>query len=193
MKSEVVTDVSEEPITLAMAWAQLSLDVEGSPPASPADAWLTSVGIPMARETAENFTGLALGVKTLLVRLAGFPDDDEAIELPCPPLVSVDSIEYADENGDVQTLGTGDFEIDETGLFPKVVPTDSWPTGTSVVVTYTVGYAPDAVPKAALWGMLLLLAHAWKNREAIVDKGAMEMPLGIEWALRPLRIRMGMA
>lgn len=185
MTPKIVQYDTAEPITLEMAWAQLSLDPEGSPPATAADFWLTTIGIPMAREMAERFCGRLFRAMTLRLRFDAFPDE---IELPWPALVSVDTIEYVDADGVTQALGTGDFEIDLSGEIPKVTPADSWPSGSSVVVTYTVG-----VPSAALGGMLLILAHAWKNREAVVDKEAFELPIGVEWTLRPLRVRLGMA
>lgn len=191
---EVVTDVAVEPISLELAYAHLRIDTnDDSPPTSDDDPWLTMVGIPSARETAEQFCGVAFGEKTLRFRLPAFPAG--GIELPVPPLVAVDTVVYLDVDGVEQTLGTGDYEIDYSKQLPSIVPTAAWPatsvSSSAVVVTYTAGYT--TVPKAALGGMLLLLGHYYKNREAVTDKQAYEMPIGIEWTLRPFRVRMGMA
>lgn len=196
MTPQLVTDVAaeDEPITLELAWTHLSIDVDGSPPSSAFDTWLESVGIPAAREAAERFTGRAFGIKTYRMESTSFPDE---IEIPIIPLLSVDAIEYTDADGVAQTLGTGDFEVDDSGTFPVVVPTDSWPeTDGSVgafAIEFTVGYATDAVPRQALLGMLLTLGHIFKNREAVTDRQAFELPVGLDYLLRPLRVRLGMA
>lgn len=194
MTHQLVTDVTDEPISLELAWSHLAIDTDGSPPASPFDTWLEQVGIPGAREAAENFTGRAFGVKTYRLRMSDFEDE---IELPIVPFRTIDEITYIDADGAAQSLGSGDYEVDEAGLMPVLKPTDSWPTteGTpnAVTIVFSVGYAVTDVPKAALWGMLLLLGHAFKNREAVTDKQAFEMPVGIEYVLRPLRVKIGMA
>jgi len=192
MTPTILTDVTDEPISLELAWAHLAIDTEGSPPESAFDVWLEQVGIPGAREAAENFTGRAFGVKTYRIVMTAFDDE---IELPIVPFRDIEEITYRDEDGVEQTLGTGDFEVDESGLIPVLKPTDSWPatdgSANAVTIDFSVGY--DSVPKAALWGMLLLLGHAFKNREAITDKQAFEMPLGVEALLRPYRVKLGMA
>jgi uncharacterized phiE125 gp8 family phage protein len=194
MTPQIVTDVTDEPISLALAWVHLAIDTEGSPPESAFDTWLEQVGIPGARETAENFLGIALGVKTYRLRMSDFDDE---ISLPMPPFRVIEEITYIDADGESQSLASGDFEVDESGLIPVLKPTDSWPStdgsANAVTIEYSVGYAVADVPKAALWGMLLLLGHAFKNREAVTDKQSFEMPVGIEHVLRPLRVRLGMA
>lgn len=193
MIPQLVTDVTDEPISLELAWAQLAIDTDGSPPESAFDTWLESVGIPAAREAAENFTGRAFGVKTYRMQTASFPD---SITIPIVPLRSVD-IAYVDANGDSQTLGSGDFEIDESELFPVITPTDAWPETDgslgAVTVEFEVGYTPSTVPRQALLGMLLILGHAFKNREAVTDREAFTLPVGVDFQLRPFRVRLGMA
>lgn len=195
MTPELMVDVAlaDEPISLELAWTQLALDTEGSPPESAFDAWLESVGLPAAREAAENFTGRAFGVKTYRMRAATFPD---SITIPIIPLRSVE-ITYLDADSVQQSLGSGDFEIDDTGMFPIVTPTATWPetdgSAGAVTVTFEVGYNPEAVPRQALLAMLLILGHMFKNREAVTDRELFTLPLGADFHLRPFRVRLGMA
>lgn len=193
MGIELVTDAVQEPISLELAWAHLNIDADGSPPESPFDLWLEQVGIPGAREAAENFTGLALAVKRYRLTLDEFPDG--AIQLLHPPLSEVVSVEYVDPDLQVQTMDQIDYTTDKSLIMPWVIPASSWPAAAAVAnavrVTYDAGSASP--PKAALWAMLILLGHAFKNREAVTDKAAVEIPVGVEYLLRPLRVRLGMA
>lgn len=194
MTPEVVEDATVEPISLELAYAHLRIDTtDDSPPTSDDDTWLSMIGIPTARDVAEQFCGVSFAQKTLRLRLAAFPA--AGIELPMPPLVAVDTITYLDADGVTQELSESAYEVDYSGVLPRVVPVEPWPATTAspnaVLVTYNVGY--EDVPKGALGGMLLLLGHFYKNREAVTDKQAFEMPVGIEWTLRPYRVRLGMA
>lgn len=195
MTPELTVDVAleDEPISLELAWTQLALDTDGSPPESAFDTWLEAVGLPAAREAAENFTGRAFGVKTYRMRAATFPS---SITIPIVPLRSVE-ISYLDADSTLQTLGSGDFEIDDTGVLPVLTPTVAWPatdgSAGAVTVTFEVGYTPDAVPRQALLAMLLILGHAFKNREAVTDRELFTLPLGADFHLRPFRVRLGMA
>ena len=183
-----------EPVSLELAWSQCNIYTEGSPPESAHDAWLELVGIPGAREAAERFTGCAFTVKSYQVLMSRFPDE---IEIPMAPLRSVDLITYVDAAGETQALGTGDFEVDETGLLAVVRPVGRWPetdgSAAAVEIQFTVGYEPEDVPRDALWAILLLLGHAFRNREALADKQQFDMPIGVESLLRPHRLRLGMA
>lgn len=197
MVADVITKPEDEPISLEIAWAQLRITPEGSPPESPDDAWLTTVGIPGARRAAENFTGRSFARKTYRIMLDAFPEG--GIELDMPPVESITSVEYVDVDGNNQTLSGNDYYLDDRHRESWLLPAygTSWPETLSianaVTVTYVAGYATTDVPEEAIWGMLLLLSHAFKNREAVTDKEAFEMPLGVEYVLRPLRVRLGMA
>lgn len=195
MGIELITDVTVEPISLELAWAHLRIDAEGSPPESAHDYWLEAIGIPGAREAAERFTGRAFAVKRYKLTLDEFPDG--AIVLKNPPLVDVVSVEYVNADEQLQTLDETAYTTDKSLLEPWVIPADSWPATASIAnavrVTYDAGYAPESVPKDALWAMLLLLGHAFKNREALTEKQQFDMPIGIESLLRRHRLLLGMA
>src|SRR5258707_273549 len=85
-----------------------------------------------AREWAETVTRRTLPVTSYRLHLDSFPNqhdrheryrheryyevngcpDHGIIELPKPPLISVESVTYLDENGNTQTLGTDKYIVD---------------------------------------------------------------------------------
>jgi uncharacterized phiE125 gp8 family phage protein len=192
---EIIIDAIEEPISLELARLHLRLDAFGDPPAHPDDPWLEQVGIPDARRSAEDFTGLSLAPKTYRLSLDAFPDG--AIQLARPPLVRVEAIEYVDEQGIERTLSPAAYYLDTSQQMPWVMPAygSNWPatalTANAVRVTYESGAATVQGPvKSAI---LLILGHLYRNREAVTDKQAAELPMGVQWLLRPSRVRLGMA
>lgn len=196
MGIELVTDATVEPVTLEEAWRQCSLDPEGSPESTPHDALLEAL-ISAARASAEAFTGLSFAMKRYKVTLDEFPDG--AIELQNPPLDSVVSVEYVDVDNELQTLDNTAYTVDKSLVVPWLLPAASseWPATGSVAnavrVTFDAGYTGDAIPPQARAAILLMVGHLFKNREAVSDVSMIEIPLGIEWLLRPLRVRLGMA
>lgn len=97
-----------------------------------------------------------------------------AIELPYPPLLTVDSVKYDDGNGVEQTLteGTG-FRVIGLGVNGKsyVAPVynGSWPTSVrydveSVRVRFTSGYelaTVETMPAAIRQAVLLMVKHLY--------------------------------
>lgn len=203
MRIDLIADASVEPISLEMAWEHLHIDPDGdhgasppeSPPESAHDWWLMNVGIPAAREAAERFTGRCFAVKRYEARLNAFPSGN--IELPFPPLDEVVSFVYDDVDGNEQTLIVDtDFTVQARQNSTLLRPVSAWPVSSgedSVRIQYDTGFAPDALPHAARAGMLLLLGHMFKNREALTERPMTQMPLGVDFLLRPLRARLGMA
>ena len=71
-----------------------------------------------------------------------YATSDARFLLPPSPLVSVESVTYDDTDGNNQTLPSADYEVitDERPGFIRPVSGKSWPTGTNIVVNYTVGF-----------------------------------------------------
>lgn len=195
MGIELVTDATDEPISLELAWAHLSIDAEGSPPESAFDLWLEQVGIPAARASCEDFLGVSLAPKTYCLTLDGFPAG--AIEMRWPPVTSIDSVVYVDTDHTEQTMDVSEYTLDSSLVVPWLIPADGWPSTASVAnavrITFKSGYDAATVPPQIKAAMLLMLGHLFKNREAITDKQTFEMPFGIENLLRPRRVKLGMA
>jgi hypothetical protein len=100
---------------------------------------------------------------------------DVAITLPMPPLISVDSIQYYDPSGVLQTLDVSPSAANitySTGtpgqitpFYGKIFPVTQ-PRLSAVIIKYTCGYSADAslVPVSVLQAMRLLVSHYYEHR-----------------------------
>jgi len=117
------------------------------------------------------------------------------IRPPYPPLLSVDSIEYVDTDGDMQTLDSDSYDVDtytEPGRITEAYGT-SWPSTRSVpnavIVTYQAGYATaSVVPAEIKHAVLLLIAHFYEHRESASEIRLTEIPQAYQALLNPMRI-----
>jgi uncharacterized phiE125 gp8 family phage protein len=194
VRAKVITDVTEEPVTLAEAYLQVGLgvyDTDGRPDDSKLEILISA-----AREACEQFAGLSFGIKTLEVAIDVFPDDDAAIELPFGPVSAVDSFSYGDGSDGVMDETAGDFILDTFSLPSRV--TGIWPNATEetnyVRIRYRTGYAKDEetdgappIPKLAKQAILVMIEHLFNGGDAAT------LPEGVQNLLRPLRVRLGMA
>jgi uncharacterized phiE125 gp8 family phage protein len=136
-----------------------------------ADDRLITALIATARQAAESRTGRALISQQWRLTLDAWP---VCIELPHPPLVSVDAITYLDVAGARQTLASGGYQAITDTLVGSVQPAygAAWPTCRetpgSIRVDYTAGYGiASAVPQSIKAWMLLAVATWYSQREAI--------------------------
>ncbi len=152
-----LTAPTTEPVTLAEAklWCRIEDDDTSQ------DAMLLLL-ITAARERAEDITARAFARRTFELRLDAFPADDSPIELPRPPLVSVESLTYATADGDVAIAGSPEGWLVDLGgdEHPgRISPLygSSWPSALtqpgSVRIRYTAGYATSSlIPRLVrLW------------------------------------------
>lgn len=155
-----------EPITLEEAKAHLR--VYGADE----DAYITAL-ITVAREMAEGRINRTIRQRTRAARFRGWNDE---FLLPKPPFVSIDTITYADENGQVQTLDATAYYVaaddeDAPGTV-EFVPGLALPLlyrrRRPVTVSYLAGYAEGQVPRAILQWMLLAIGALYEHRESIV-------------------------
>jgi len=162
MHFKVVTAVTTEPVLLADARLQCKIDSDDTSH----DAVLTAL-ITAAREFAEHYTGRALAQQTLEAVLDAFPDE-EYIDLPMPPVASITSIKYDDEDGTEQTLSTGDYGLSTYAESRRInLAADAeWPAtegaAESVRIRFVTGYGATgagagftACPKAVKAALLL--------------------------------------
>ncbi|KKL50814.1 hypothetical protein LCGC14_2301730 [marine sediment metagenome] len=117
-------------------------------------------------------TELAIGLlaQTLVLRLDCFPA--RRIRLPRPPLTSVTSITYTDNDGTSQTLATSEYTANTFTTPGEIVEAwgKSWPTTrdipNAVVVTYVAGYAkPEDVPQMVRHLILMATGDKYWHRE----------------------------
>lgn len=124
----------------------------------------------------------ALRPQTWELRRSSFDDDDYDddgnVELPYPPLITVDSVKYDDADGVEQTLvlNTGYRILDLGGRWKQSIAPiydGSWPTarsdGSSVRIRFTSGYPltpVDLMPPLIKSWVLLNVGYLFKEREA---------------------------
>lgn len=154
-----------EPITLAEAKAHCRIDLDNTD----SDTVL-AIYIASARLTAEKFLGRALLNRTVVTQFDGFAD---CMELPWPPLHSVTSITYLDEDGASQTLASTVYRV-RTDTFVGRVELDynqSWPAtypvSGAVTITHVSGYGSSTtdVPEIIRLAMLHMVARWFEQRE----------------------------
>lgn len=167
------TAPTDEPVTLDDA--KLSLRVDGTD-----EDDLIEMLIGVARADCEARIGCTLPLSGWTLTLDGFPPANECILLPMPPLESVTSIVYVDENGASQTLSTSQYVVDASGLVGRVglaLGVSNWPVTadriSAVTVAFTAGYQVDHghgppindVPKPLRQWVLLAVGDLYANRE----------------------------
>jgi uncharacterized phiE125 gp8 family phage protein len=178
MAWKVTAPPAEEPITLTEAKLHLRVDHADD------DTLITSQ-IKTAREYCEDFQNRAFITQTIKLTLDEFPD---VICVPRPPLISVTSIKYIDENGQQQTLNSSVYKVDTESEPARIVPAynQCWPglrgDINSVEVIYQAGYGgAAAVPGKVISAMKLLLTHLYENREPVnIGNIVTELPMSVK-------------
>ncbi len=176
MGLKLVTPPEVEPVTLAEAKAHLRLETTAD------DAFVTSL-IPAARELVEIFLRRALITQTWELTLDGFPWNRylvysvSAIDIPRPPLQSVEWIKYTDTAGQVQTMRPDQYVVDASSDQMGRVAlawTEFWPltryTINSVAIRFKAGYgdSPEDVPPGIRLAICRQVSDLYENREDVV-------------------------
>lgn len=168
MHPELVTPAAVEPIEVWEAKKHLNEDRQDF------DQYIQSL-IKSARTWCESYTRQCLILSTWRMRFPGFPNCG-VIELPKPPLVSVSSISYVDENGIDRTLHASQYAVDTASYPGRILRAYgvSWPSvrregvAAPVTVTYVAGRAnPSAVPEPFKHAIKMLVGHWYANREEV--------------------------
>ncbi len=220
MPSVLVTAPTEEPVSLAEAKLHLRVDYSN-------DDLLIAALITAARQHAENDTGRALVTQTWRQVLDQFPAPGVNIgsanwygpqwgNTPGPlttlradgrtgfeiyldhsPVVSVDLLQYIDQDGVTQTLASSAYKLDSVTAPARLVPAygTTWPSTrneiNAVSVTYTCGFgAAAAVPETIKRWMLLRIGALYENREVVATGSGVTltpMPF-VDSLLTPYRV-----
>ena len=147
MIRELVTPPApEQALTLAEAKAHLRVDHTDD------DDYIAEL-IKSAFYQAETKTWRALLTQTWDIYFDNFPFSNQQIILPKPPLVTVDSIKYQDNDDNEQTWSDTEYVVDTVSEPGRVypVPNGSYPSAylkpKSVVIQFTAGYTtiPDEI------------------------------------------------
>lgn len=101
----------------------------------------------------------------------------DVIELPVGPVISVDSIEYyASADGADTTLATNKYVVTKSRRRARVEPAygECWPEvrerEDAIRITMTVGYGAEEsnIPGPIKRAALIIAAHWWEHREAVM-------------------------
>src|SRR5262245_57347885 len=164
---------SIEPVTLieGRLWCRVDPD-------DTTQDWAILLLIRHARERAELITQMALGRTTYELQLDEFPPGRQPIEVPFPPLVSIDYATVATSAGDVELSGSPTELLVETGPMPgRIQPVTAWPTVTSPTIGafrlgYTAGYATNSqMPASIRLYLMARLSTYFENREQMIVGG----------------------
>lgn len=200
----VISAPPAEPVSLADAKLWCKVDYTD-------DDTIIAMIVQAARERAEDITGHAFVQRQLEMRLDSFPDEN-IIELPFPPLQSVDYIKYIDGDGALQTLtGSPSLWIEDAASRPARIQTldgGSWPaTKTQIAavrIGFTCGYAPSVgsptdyganVPNLVKQWMQLRIATFYDNRGSLFSGTRLEQPPRdyVDGLLDGLKVNLGFA
>lgn len=171
MGLKIITAPASEPVSLSEAKSHLRVDHADE------DALISAL-ITAAREECEHLLERAVAQQTLALVLDSFPAG--GIQLPRPPVVSVTSVEYVDQDGVTQTMSSADYLLDDAQQpsWLLLAYGEEWPQtrdqANAVTVTYVAGYA-DCPELIRAW-MLLRIGTLYANREADSDKPAQPSP-----------------
>ena len=184
------TDASTEPVTLAEAKEHLRVDFSDD------DSYISTL-ITAARQSIEISTKRAVASgQTYEAGYAIFPLRYDSLEIPNPPLVSVTSIKYFDDQGVEHTVNTNKYNGDTTGsncanVFFKdtfSLPTVSRDLLAPVKITYTAGYTD--LPKPLHQAILLLVSHYYDTREPIsIGSMPFKISRSVDFLCNQYRIR----
>lgn len=149
--------------------------------------------IQAVRENGETITNRALKPSQRVLTLNEFPGGRGLIEIPNPPLRSIESIVYLDSDGVEQTLDPALYKIfyknnvkPEQPSYVAPIYGTSWPTALydvdSITINYTCGYGlvlteTIELPKAIKQWMLINIANLFDHPETIIVDNANRLSL----------------
>jgi uncharacterized phiE125 gp8 family phage protein len=118
----------------------------------------------------------------------------DGIEIPLPPLLSVESVKYIDQAGAEQTLAADQYVVDAATYQGQVRRAYNvfWPVTRledyAVRIAFTAGFGDAAdVPQPIKTAMLMIIEQLYDKRGAD-DAGQVTIPAAARWLLGPYRI-----
>lgn len=194
----LVTAATSEPVTLQEAQAFMRVTT------SEEDALIEDQLIPAAREWCEEWTGRQFVSATYDLSLDRFPTDEypwderrttyrpDAIRVPRPPLSSVTSITYMDEDGTSQTLSASLYRVDTKSIVGEITPAygevwpDTYDTTNAVTVRFVCGYS--TVPASIKQAVLIVCQTMYENREETGPANLKDGPMTARRLLSAFRV-----
>ncbi|MDD2772992.1 MAG: head-tail connector protein [Elusimicrobiales bacterium] len=180
-----------EPVTIAEQKAFMRVDI-------PDEDALVAAFITAARQAAEAITGRAFVTQQWKATFDIIPIG-KRIELPVAPVVSVESVSLADDNGVLHALDASAYHADLVSEPARItLHTYSrplrWRHRINVAeVVFTCGYGADgaSVPEPLKLAVRFMAAHFHENRAAVSDAANIrfeELPMGVRYLLAPYRL-----
>lgn len=193
MAITIYSEPAIEPIAVAEIKADLRIDADLTE-----HDFLISALIVAARRWLESKMRRALITQTIDLTLDAWPRAT-ILEIPRPPLQSISSITYYDDNDTAAVMAAGEYFTDTASTPGRVVLRNgsTWPGGSlrvanGIVIRYVAGYGDSAadVPATFIQAIRLLVGHWYENPSAVAGTGAQpkEIPLGVNALLWPDRV-----
>lgn len=177
MKLELITAPVKEPMTLQEAKDHLRVEITD-------DDTLITAFIKVARRYGEKIQARAYITQTWDWYEDEFPE--LPFDVPLPPLQSITSIKYFDEDDVEFTFGSALYHVDTKGFLGRITLNsgESWPSTTlrpinGVVIRLVAGYGLEStdVPEEILTALKILVAHYYENRQITDIRKHEEVPL----------------
>jgi uncharacterized phiE125 gp8 family phage protein len=170
----VITAPTEYPVSLAEAKAALLVDHDQD------DALIARL-VAAATEEAETLAARSLCTRTVELVLDAWPAGG-SILLEYPPVQSVTSITYYDDDNAAATMPGADYfsVLDVAPPWVALAKNADWPTATlrsvsPIRVRYVAGYGSAAAVPARYKALILgLVAVDYENREALSPQGVVQ-------------------
>lgn len=167
------TENGVEPVTLAEAKQQCYIPTTDTD--STLEALLNSF-ITGARRYGENRTWRTLVDSEWVWKFDKFPPGIIELAPKTTPLVSVDSVQYIDGDGNTQTVSTDDYRVDTDSEPGRIEPVDDWPAPddrvNAVIITVSSGYADSGgastVPEDIKIALRMHIKYLYDNRDSFV-------------------------
>jgi uncharacterized phiE125 gp8 family phage protein len=188
MKLVIATAATSEPVTVADAADHLRVDFSDD------DALIASQ-LQAAREYAETFTRRAFITRTYDLWFDEWPSFP--LLLPHPPLQSVTSIKYYDEDDTEATWAATNYLVDAYSTPGRIVEKSDADSvsvtlreANAVKVTFVAGYgSASAVPEQLKAAMLLMTGDLYEHREnTITGTIVSSVNLTVQNLLWPYRV-----
>ena len=179
MGLKLITPPTTEPVSLSEA-------KEHSRITGTDEDELITTFIETAREYCEEYQNKAYITQTWDLSLDEFPDSPYS--LPKPPLQSISSIKYYDQDGTEYEFNASDYLVDTASVKGRVSLAygKSWPSVTlqpmnGVIIQFIAGYgdAGSDVPKRIRNAIKMLVEQIYENREATDIKKHFEIPFAV--------------
>ena len=117
-----------------------------------------------------------------------------AIVIPRPPLQSITSVSYLDNDGNSQVIDSSDYDVDTNSEPSRIVPRPefAWPVPgifpNAVTVRFMAGYGDaSSVPEEIKLAIKFLVHHWYENRSETTNVRLEQTPVGVASILDSVR------